>query len=81
MFFLGFKGLLSNLGITLSKYINNPLSITYSDNTSHISSNDTESFTPGSTFSKTMTVTNNTNRAFDFKMSLEDVVNTFTRKE
>ena len=65
----------------VSKYVNSPISITYSDNTSLVSLEEVESFTPGDSFSKTITVTNSSNKSFNFKMSLEDVINTFTRKQ
>ena len=65
----------------ISNYSSMPLSITYSGGTNEISSGNLQSFTPGDSFNKTFTVTNDSDQAFNFKMSLTNVVNTFTRKE
>ena len=60
---------------------NNPLSITYNDNTNIISGDATESFTPGSTITKTFSVSNPGTTAFSFGIILDDIINTFTRTQ
>ena len=56
---------------------NNPLTITYSNDTPNITS--ASSFTPGESISKTFSITNPTNETLSFSISLSDITNTFTR--
>ena len=63
----------------LNTFKNNPLSIVYSDSTDTIVGDVTESFTPGSTITKTFSVTNPNSEEFNFSISLDEITNTFTR--
>ena len=63
----------------LNTFKNNPLSIVYSDSTDTIVGDATESFTPGSTITKTFSVTNPNSEEFNFSISLDEITNTFTR--
>lgn len=65
----------------LSTFKNNPLSITYADSTNVISGDASDSFTPGSTITKTFTVTNPGTSSFSFGIILDNVTNTFTRTQ
>ena len=59
----------------------NPLSILYSDNTNLITGDANVSFTPGSTITKTFSLSNSTGSGLFFSISLENVINTFTRNQ
>ena len=63
----------------ITKFINTPISITYSGNTELIESD--VSFTPGASITKTFSVTNDSSNPFNFSISLVDVSNTFTRTD
>ena len=70
------------LGNNLSKlniFKSNPFTIVYSDSTNIISGDVSDSFTPGSTITKTFTITNPKTETLSFSIALDDVTNTFTR--
>ena len=60
-------------------YKNNPLTINYTDNNNVIANDN--SFTPGSTITKSFRVSNNTEADFSFSLVLKNVLNTFNRKD
>ena len=70
-----------NSGAKLSVFKNNPLTITYSDDTNEITGDATDSFTPGSTITKTFTLTNPGTTSFDYSVTLDNITNTFTRTQ
>ena len=63
------------------KYINNKLSIKFSDNTDIIVSNKDESFIPGTNINKTFTITNISKDTITYNVILDEVVNTFNRTQ
>lgn len=72
------------LGLETTKrmsFLSNPLTVTYSDGTSVLNSASGETFTPGSTLTKTFSITNDSNNSFNFSLKLENVVNEFNRKD
>ena len=72
--------ILGNNNSILNVFKSNPFTIVYTDSTNVISGDASDSFSPGSTITKSFTITNPKDSTLSFSIYLDNVTNTFTRK-